>query len=199
MKRVLIIVFSAVAILSASLMWLNFVTLGQRPWNNRGYTRAEILHFAKEEQILAHKNGYLIDRTDLRSDENQPGDNTMTMPLYRVFDRSGRQLAQHCCFESVPGFIDSTAQNPRWSKPQELRRLSDFLSHIRLLESNEVPQLNTADNSDYTILYYWDTTLLYNIQKFRAFLERCQHMPWRCTVISVNANIISDKKAVQSE
>ncbi len=196
MNKLLVVLGSAIALSGGVYLWLIFGTLGQRPWNDRTYTPAEILSYAKSDSICADLLCQLQNPQDLRSDELDAHDPSRVIPLYRVFNAEGRLLRQHCCFESIPGFLDSTVHNPRWATAETEVRLPDFLRNLALIEAAPGYKHDSlsASFSGYTVLYYWDTTLRYNIEKLRTLIRHLKAGTVPCRIISINYNRVQTSR-----
>ncbi len=198
MKTLLIVLVSIVALYVLGVALLRFVYLGVKPWNDHSYTLPQIREFRDEEGLRSDIDCYLIDNRDLHSVDTDSNDSTRTLPQYRVFDAKGHLLRQHCCFESTPGFLDSTLNDKRWSTRDDYASLARYLSHLRRLDNNLEPQLDSIPEGTYVVLYYWETTLGYNVRKMRRVLEHAKNTTARWIVIGVNCSRIDSLHSAQT-
>jgi hypothetical protein len=109
-------------------------------------------------------------------------------PCFLVFNRDGFLMRQHCCFESVPGFLDSTRNNPRWYSVDTTIRLDDFISGLRDLKTERPYVLDTSSKTEYTVVYGWTDYFAHGERKLDSFLLSIPQRPYSANVLLLNMN-----------
>lgn len=169
-------------------VWNMAVVLGVRPWNMRPHSRQEVLTMTEREPL---RSGiHLIGKRErISALFKQGGDiDEGGEPAYLVFDRDGFLLRQHACFESMPGFLDSTMTVPGWFERDTSFRLDERIRDFRLLHSMMPFIPDSTRKTEYTVILGWNDHLRHAERKIDSFLVAVRTKPYSVRVLLVNTN-----------
>lgn len=169
-------------------LWNMMVVMGMRPWNMRTHTRAEVVALADREPLRRHVQLYGDHASVVSLFWKGGGIEDGSEPAYLVFDRDGFLLRQHACFESMPGFLDSTRTVHGWFEKDTLLTLRECVHHLRLLGSMKPYELDTASKSDYTVILGWNDHFRHAERKIDSFLVAIRTKPYSTRVLMINTN-----------
>ncbi len=193
--RVFRIVLVAIICIVVAIIWMigpyvwnMAVVMGMRPWNMRAHTRAEIIALADREPLRQHGQLYGEHAAVATIFSKGGGIDDGSEPAYLVFDRDGFLLRQHACFESMPGFLDSTRRVRGWYEKDTMFTLHDCTRVLRSLGSMKPFELDTASKPDYTVILGWNDYFRHAERKIDSFLVAIRTKPYTTRVLMVNTN-----------
>ena len=190
--RVIIIALAfSIVMLSVTIgpyLWNILVVMGMRPWNMRIHTRDEIIRLADRDPLK--RETQLIGSDATITELFWKGGSIVrgSEPAYLVFNRDGFLLRQHACFESMPGFLDSTRKVRGWYTLDSTFRLGDYVRRLRCLISAVPYTPDRATKSDYTVLLGWNNYFRHAERKIDSFLLTVHQKPYSTRVLMINTN-----------
>lgn len=169
-------------------LWNILVVMGMRPWNMRIHTRDEIIKLADRDPLKRETQLIGSDSTITELFWKGGSIDRGSEPAYLVFNRDGFLLRQHACFESMPGFLDSTRKVRGWYTLDSTFRLSDYVGRLRYLNSAVPYAPDTAEKTDFTVLLGWNNYFRHAERKIDSFLLAVHQKPYSTRVLMINTN-----------
>ena len=191
------LVLITMTVLFGPYLWHTFVVTGLRPWNLRVHSRDDVLALVDREPLRRFDHVYGNQKQIAALFNRASGYEEGDEPSYLVFNRDGFLMRQHCCYESVPGFLDSTHNIHGWYSLDTTIRLLDFVSTFRDLRTQRPYELDTTKKAEYTVVYGWTDYFAHGESKLDSLLSILPRRSYSAKLILLNMNVHDSSFSMQ--